>query len=46
MRTLTAFSLLAFALAAQSQLYRWADDSGKAHYTDAQPPASARNVEK
>ena len=46
MRVLIAFSLLAFALGAQAQLYRWTDESGKVHYTDTQPPASARNVEK
>jgi hypothetical protein len=45
-RIFTAFSLLAFALAAQAQLYRWTDESGKVHYTDTQPPATARNVEK
>ena len=46
MRIFTAFSLLAFALAAQAQLYRWTDESGKVHYTDTQPPANAKNVEK
>lgn len=46
MRILTAFSLLAIAFAAQAQLYRWTDESGKVHYTDTQPPATARNVEK
>jgi len=45
MRVLIAFSLLAFALAAQAQLFRWSDESGKVHYTDTQPPASAKNVE-
>ncbi len=45
-RIFTAFSLLAFALAAQAQLYRWTDESGKVHYTDTQPPATAKNVEK
>lgn len=46
MRIFTAFSLLAFALAAQAQLYRWTDESGKVHYSDTQPPATAKNVEK
>jgi glutaredoxin len=46
MRVLTAFSLLLFALAAQAQLYRWTDENGKVHYTDTQPPANAKNVEK
>jgi len=45
MRVLIAFGLLTFALAAQAQLFRWTDDSGTVHYTDTQPPASARNVE-
>ena len=46
MRVLTAFSLLVFALAAQAQLYRWTDENGNVHYTDTQPPANAKNVEK
>ena len=46
MRVLIAFSLLAVALTAQAQLYRWTDESGKVHYTDTPPPASAKNVEK
>ncbi len=46
MRVLAAFCLLVIAVAAQAQLYRWTDESGKVHYTDTQPPASARNVEK
>ena len=46
MRVLAAFILLAFALSAQAQLYRWTDESGKVHYTDSQPPATAKNVEK
>ena len=46
MRILTACSLIAFALTAQAQLYRWTDDGGKVHYTDTPPPAGARNVEK
>ena len=46
MRVLIAFSLLAFALAAQAQFYRWTDENGKVHYTDTPPPASAKNVEK
>jgi len=45
-RVLVAFSLLAFALATQAQLYRWTDENGKVHYTDTQPPAGARNVER
>ena len=46
MRGLIAFSLLACALTAQAQLYRWTDDSGKVHYTDTLPPTSAKNVQK
>ena len=46
MRVLVAFSLLAFALTAQAQFYRWTDESGKVHYTDAPPPANAKNVQK
>jgi len=46
MRLLIAISLLAFAVAAQAQLYRWTDSSGKVHYTDTPPPADAKNVEK
>ena len=45
MRVLIAFSLLAFALTAAAQLYRWTDDSGKVHYTDTPPPANAKNVQ-
>ncbi len=46
MRLLSAFSLLAFALTAGAQLYRWTDDSGSVHYTDTPPPANAKNVQK
>lgn len=46
MRILAALGLLAFALGAQAQLYRWTDAGGKVHYTDTQPPADAKNVEK
>ena len=46
MRVLAAFCLLVVAFAAQAQLYRWTDESGKVHYTDTQPPANAKNVEK
>ena len=38
MRVLIAFSLLAFALTAAAQLYRWTDANGKVHYTDTPPP--------
>ncbi len=46
MRGFIAFSLLACALTAQAQLYRWTDDSGKVHYSDTPPPATAKNVAK
>jgi glutaredoxin len=45
-RVLVAFGLLALALTAQAQLYRWTDANGKVHYTDTPPPADAKNVEK
>jgi hypothetical protein len=46
MRSLFALSLLAFALTAQAQLYRWTDENGKVHYTDLPPPANATNVQR
>ena len=46
MRVLIAFSLLAFALTAAAQLYRWTDANGKVHYTDTPPPANAKDVQK
>jgi glutaredoxin len=46
MRGFIAFSLLACALTAQAQLYRWTDDGGKVHYADTPPPSDAKNVEK
>ena len=45
MRALIAFSLLAFALAAEPQLQRWTDESGSVHYTDTPPPANAKNAQ-
>lgn len=41
--------ILVAALAAASvaaQQYRWTDENGKVHYSDAPPPASAKNVQK
>lgn len=46
MRVLIAFSLLVLALEVEAQLYRWTDESGAVHYTDTQPPANAKNVQK
>jgi len=42
-------ALLAALLAAQSaaaQQYRWVDESGRVHYTDTPPPATAKDVQK
>ena len=46
MRLTIAAALLATSLSAGAQMYRWTDASGKTHYTDTLPPASARNVER
>jgi glutaredoxin len=43
--TITA-ALLATSLSAGAEMYRWTDSSGKTHYTDTPPPASARDVER
>lgn len=44
-RWLVLLSALA-AASAGAQQYRWTDEQGKVHYTDAPPPASAKNVQK
>lgn len=45
-----AFLVLLAVLAAQSsslaQPYRWTDAEGRVHYSDALPPASAKDVQK
>lgn len=46
MRIFIAVTLLAVALPAAAQLYRWTDESGKTHFTDTPPPRSAKNVQK
>jgi hypothetical protein len=46
MRAMIAAALLATSLSAGAQMYRWTDSTGKTHYTDTLPPASARNVEQ
>ena len=46
MRIFIAFVGIALACTSQAQLYRWTDSSGKVHYSDTQPPAEAKNVEK
>ena len=45
MRPLIALLLLAAALPATAQLYRWTDESGKTHYGDT-PPRGARDIQK
>lgn len=44
-RTVFALALAAAACsaAAQQQLYRWTDESGRVHITDTPPPASAKD---
>ncbi|MEN6584844.1 MAG: glutaredoxin family protein, partial [Sulfuricella sp.] len=37
---------IAASLAQAAELYRWVDGEGKVHYTDQQPPASAKKVEE
>jgi len=37
---------IAASLAQAAELYRWVDAEGKVHYTDQQPPASAKKVEE
>jgi len=46
MRTVIAAVLLAAAWSAAAQVYRWTDSSGKTHFTDTLPPASATDVQK
>jgi glutaredoxin len=41
-----AAALLATSLSAGAEMYRWTDSTGKTHYTDTVPPASARDVER
>jgi glutaredoxin len=45
MRYLVAVALLATMSSAAGQVYRWTDSSGKTHFTDRPPPASARDVQ-
>ena len=45
-RALVACLLLAAALPAQAQQYRWVDDKGRVQYTDTPPPAGAKGVQK
>lgn len=46
MRFWIAAALLAASASAAAQVYRWTDSSGKTHFTDTPPPASARDVQR
>jgi glutaredoxin len=46
MRFLIAAALTAAMSSAAAQVYRWTDASGKTHFTDTPPPASAKDVHK
>jgi glutaredoxin len=46
MRLLIGAVLLAAVSSAAGQVYRWTDSSGKTHFTDTPPPASAHDVER
>jgi glutaredoxin len=46
MRVFVAAALLAVISSAGAQVYRWTDSSGKTHFTDTPPPASAKDVQK
>jgi hypothetical protein len=37
---------VATAFAAQSQVYKWTDDQGVVHYSDAPPPTAQANVQQ
>ena len=37
---------IAASLVQAAELYRWVDADGKVHYTDQQPPASAKKIEE
>lgn len=45
-RILAGVMAFAAAGAADAQLYRWTDPSGRVHFTDTPPPPNARNVQK
>jgi glutaredoxin len=45
MRLITATVLFVLLLPASAQHYRWTDERGRIHFSDAIPPASARNVQ-
>ena len=46
MRGLVALTALLAAQLAAAQQYRWADESGRVHYTDTPPPATAKDVQR
>ena len=46
MKKITFLVLIGLACSAQAQMYRWVDEKGGVHYTDHQPPASAKKVEE
>jgi glutaredoxin len=45
-RALAGAIVLVTASAANAQLYRWTDSSGRVHFTDTPPPPTAKNVQK
>jgi glutaredoxin len=46
MRLWIGVALVAAMSSAGAQVYRWTDSSGKRHFTDTLPPASAKDVER
>ncbi len=46
MRLAVAIVLAVSAMAANAQLYRWTDESGRTHISDTPPPPGAKNVQK
>lgn len=45
-RVLLAFCLVAAAVCAHAQQYRWVDQKGRVQYTDTPPPPGAKDVRK
>ncbi len=46
MRALLAVTALLASQLAAAQQYRWTDESGRVHYTDTPPPATAKDVQR
>src|SRR5215831_12486262 len=46
MRFAALVLLMLSSFAAQAQLYRWTDSTGRTHVTDTPPPAEAKGVQK